>query len=71
MLIDEKREFSLNNFAQIKKNKRVVESDHNVLILEMKIEYFKKKPERREVFNLKNKESLEMFKKETENNSEL
>ena len=71
MLIDEKREFSLNNFAQIKKNKCVVESDHNALILEMKIEYFNKKPERREVFNLKNKESLEMFKKETENNSEL
>ena len=33
MIIDEKREYPLSNFAQQKKNKRVTETDHNGMIL--------------------------------------
>ena len=69
MIIDEKKEYCLSNFAQIKKKKQVIESDHNGLLLELNIEFFKRKPERHEMFNLKNKECQETFKNETEQNT--
>ena len=34
MIVDEQRNFSLGNYAQIHKNKRIIESDHNGLILD-------------------------------------
>ena len=71
MIIDEEKEHCLSNLAQIKKNKRVVESDHNALILEMNIEFSNRKPERQQMFNFKNKVCQEVFKKETEKNPEL
>ena len=71
MVIDEGREFCLSNFAQINKNKRVIETDHNGEILELNIEYGKKKPEREEMFNLRNKACQEAFKNETESNPKL
>ena len=63
MIVEEKREYCLSNFAQMKKNKRVIESDHNGLILE--------KPECQEMFNLRNKQCQEAFRKETEINADL
>ena len=71
MLIDEDRKFSLSNFAQMRQNKRVIESDHNPIIVDLNIHYSKRKPERIEMFNLKNEACQEKFKSETENNSEL
>ena len=71
MIIDEKREFCVSNFAQFKKNRRVIESDHNGLILELDIQFSYKKLERKEMFNLKNKECQEAFKVETEINQDL
>ena len=38
MVVDEEREFSLGNFSQYKQNKRVIETDHNGLILELALE---------------------------------
>ena len=37
MVIDEERMFCLSNFAQIKRNKRVIETDHNGLLLELNL----------------------------------
>ena len=71
MLIDEDRKFSLSNFAQMRQNKRVIESDHNPIIVDLNFQYSKRKPERIEMFNLKNEACQEKFKSETENNSEL
>ena len=71
MIIDEKRQFCLSNFAQMKKNKKVIESDHNGLILEVEIEFSIGASERPEIFNLKNKQCQEMFKNETEVNKDL
>ena len=68
MFIDEEREYTLSNFAQLKENRRVIESDHNPLILDLEIEFCKRKPQRIEMFNLKNKACQEAFKVETENN---
>ena len=71
MIVDEERNFALSNFSQFKKNKRVIETDHNGLILDLSIQFFNRKPERQELFNFKNKECQEAFKKETEGNEEL
>ena len=71
MLIDEGREFCLSNLAQIRQNKRIIESDHNPLILDLDIQFSKRKPERVEMFNLRNTVCQEAFKQETENNAAL
>ena len=71
MIIDEKREYPLSNFAQQKKNKRVTETDHNGMILEISIQFSNRKPVRQELFNFKNKVCQDAFKKETEDNEEL
>ena len=71
MIVDEKREFSLKNYAQMQKNKRVIESDHNGLILDLALEFSAKKPERKEFFNFRNKICQEAFTKETETNRQL
>ena len=71
MKVDEDRNYPLSNFAQIKKNGKVVETDHNGLILEMNINVSQQKPDRVEIFNLKNKLCQDAFKAETEHNVEL
>ena len=71
MVVDEKREYSLGNYSQINKNKRVIETDHNGLILDIKLEYSIQKPERQEFFNFRNKVCQEAFKKETDTNKDL
>ena len=71
MLIDENREFCLSNFAQFKKNKRVIETDHNMMIADFDISVSKRKADRVELFNMRNKKCQELFFQETEENPEL
>ena len=71
MLVDEEKEFCVNNFSQAKKNKRVIESDHNGLILELSLQFSHKKPDREVMFNLKNRECQEHFRNETNMNKEI
>lgn len=68
MKIDEDKEFGLMNFAQMKKNGRIIETDHNGLIVDMELKVVRGKPERRELFNLRNKACQEAFYQETEQN---
>ena len=71
MVIDEERDFCLSNFSQIRQNKRVIETDHNLMYVDFNISVPKRKPERLELFNLRNKNCQELFTKETEENTEL
>ena len=71
MLVDENKEFSLINLAQIKKNKKFIESDHNALVIEMEINEQQEKPKREEIFNFRSKAGQEAFKNETEINEDL
>ena len=71
MKIDDKREYPLCNFYQAKKNKRIIESDHNSIIANFDISIQKQKPERIEMFNLRNTNCLELFTKETQENTYL
>ena len=71
MQVDEDKEFTLINLAQIEKNKRMVETDHNAIDVDMELNSDNEKPCREEVFNLKSKSGQESFFKETEENEDL
>jgi hypothetical protein len=61
MKIDERREKTLSNFSAVKTVGRVIETDHNPLYLELKLEFSPAKPERIEIFQFKNKASQAEF----------
>ena len=71
MKVDEDKEYGLLNLAQFKRNCRVIETDHNGLVLDMNLQVEKNKPERKELFNFRNKLCQEAFHQETENKKEL
>ena len=52
-------------------NKHLIETDHNVLTLDILLNKNNIKPKREEIFNLRNKVCQEAFRKETENNQDL
>ena len=54
MNVDEERVNTLSNFAQKRKNGKVIETDHNALIMDLNMEIIQKKPDRVELFNFKN-----------------
>ena len=71
MLIDEERNYCLSNIAQIRKNCRIIETDHNSMIADFDLNVEVKKPVREEIFNLRNTKCQEVFKNETDDNQEL
>ena len=60
-----------NMDCSIRKNGKIIESDHNPLIASFNIKIDNTKPAREEMFNLRNLKCQEAFKNATENNSEL
>ena len=71
MTIDTNKEFGLTNYAQMKKNKRAIQSDHCPMTLELNIKYSKIKPQRSEHFNFRNRECQRTFKVMTGETNEL
>ena len=71
MKIDEKREHVLTNFKTVKKQGRIIESDHNALFLDLGLKFSRLKNERITVYQFKNKKSQEMFKNLTNNTDEF
>ena len=71
MEIDEERNFCLTNVAQIKKNRKIIESDHNSLIIEFDIKIEGRPPKREEIYNFRNKRCQNAFKEATDNNKDL
>ena len=71
MTIDENRENALTNFKRVRSHGRVIESDHNVIFLNLNLKFSKLKCERVTVFQFKNKEAQEMFKQLTTNTDEF
>ena len=65
MKIDEKRENALTNYSAVKNVGRIIESDHNVEILEVDIKFSHFQPDRIEMFQFKNQESQLAFKRLT------
>lgn len=71
MIIDEDRDFCLTNIAQIKKNGRLIESDHNSSVMDFDIQIGRKYQQREEMFNFRNKNCQDAFLEATENNRQL
>ena len=71
MTVDENRDLALTNFNGIKKVGRVIESDHNVEILELKLQYSVRKPERIQIFQFKDKNAQAIFKNLTTETTEF
>ena len=71
MIIDEEQDFCLTNIAQLRKNKRLIESDHNSAIIDFDIKVEGKSQRREELFNIKNKRCQAAFKEAIENNTDL
>ena len=68
MKVDEDRIFTLTKYASTKGVRKIVKSDHNILFADFLIEHknFSQKRPRIEVFNVKNAECQQNFKRETE-----
>ena len=62
MIIDEEKCYPLSRYLKGEKK----DSDHHTLILDLNISFQKKNPERKEVFNFRNKECQENFYLKTE-----
>ena len=71
MIIEEDREYCLSNFSQLKINKRVIETDHNLMYADLDISIPKRKPVREEMFNVRNQECRKLFTQETDDNYSL
>ena len=65
MKVDEKRESALTNFKSVTQIGRAIESDHNPVILELNLIFEAIKPERREIFQFKDKAAQLEFKRLT------
>ena len=71
MKVDEKRESTLTNFKAVKQIGRVVKSDHNPIVMELKLSFSAIKPERIEIFQFKDKTAQVQFKKLTTHTTEF
>ena len=72
MTIDEKRIYTLTKFGSKRGQKIIRASDHNLLILQLKLKWSSlNKAQRIEILNFRNEEDFQKFKKCTEVNAEL
>ena len=72
MTIDEDTKYVLTKFYKYKTKTSIVESDHNLMTLELVFKWNQKiKIDRKEIYNLRNIECQEEFTKNTSNNEKL
>ena len=71
MVIDVKRKYVLTNYKQVRKGGKGDDSDHATEFMDVDLKLSFVKPERRELWNFKNKESQEKFKILTSETNEL
>ena len=71
MIIDEEKSYALSNFSKVKGTCVKKHSDHNTEILYMNLDYYVKKPDRKEYFNFRNVSCQEKFLQITNETSKL
>ena len=71
MVIDDAKNHILTNYKAAKRTGKAVDSDHYTVYLDLELEISKDKPERQEIFNFKDKDSQQIFKKNTTDTSEF
>ena len=65
MVIDENKKYVLTNYEQVRRGGKAADSDHATEYLDLDLEVISEKPQRREIWNFKNKECQEKFKMQT------
>ena len=71
MVIDVDRKYVLTNYKQARKGGKAADSDHATEFIDVDLKLSFDKPERRELWNFKNKEAQEKFKILTSETDEL
>ena len=72
MIIDERRQYVLSRFYKYKTKTTTVECDHNPLILELSFKWDQKiRVDRKEMYNIRNKDCQEFFTENSSFNSNL
>ena len=70
--VDEEQNLVMTDIRKTKNNVKVTHSDHKVLITKFKVQWNRKvRKERKEIFNLKNKECQQIFKENTTKDKKL
>ena len=62
MVVDERKQHILTNYQNLKTGGKVVDTDHCTEYIDLDMEIISQKPERREIFNFKEKEGQLKFK---------
>ena len=63
MVIDEEQKHILTNYEQVKRGGKATDTDHNTLYMDVDLKILTTKPERRVVWNFKNRQYQETFRK--------
>ena len=71
MVIDEDRKFTLTNYAQVRRGGKSANTDHLLEYMDLDLKIETEKPERRELWNFKNKEAQNNFKAQTTNTKDF
>ena len=71
LIIDEQKEYALSKIVKRKNSVQVLHSDHNVMIARFGLSWNNEEPQREDVFNFKDKDSLKKFKYNTTNTTKL
>ena len=69
MKIDEEKDYALTRYDN--KKKEVKDSDHNLLIMEVKLNVEKDTSSKEEFYNIRNQENIKTFKISLDNSNEL
>ena len=65
MVIDERKNYILTNYQNVKRGGEAVDSDHYTQYMDLDLKFESEKPVRDEMYNFKNKVEQEKFKKIT------
>ena len=65
MVIDERKNYILTNYQNVKRGGEAVDSDHYTQYMDLDLKFESEKPVRDEMYNFKNKVGQEKFKKIT------
>ena len=71
LIIDEEKEHALSKIVRGKPTTKVIQSDHNVMLTRFKLKWCPINKPPITVFNLKNKQCQQAFKRETSNTNKL
>ena len=71
MVIDEERKYVLTNYQAVRRNGKAIDSVHNTQYVDIDLRIESIKPERKEIYDLKNEEGQFIFKKVTSETDEF